>query len=367
MAKNYVSKLPRDIREYFHILSPNYPEWLNDYINTPEMLRLQHVSNLCGCQFLAIWDTPRSYSILDHSIACALIVWHFTNNKAQTLAALFHDISSPAFKHCIDIMNGDAKKQESTEHYTYRMLKNAKKIRRLLKRDGIKLKEVKDYRLYPIADNDMPKLSSDRLEYTFMNAYLVRDYKATLPLSKIKKLYQNIIIGKNEVGEEELAFSDYKIARQFIDIAQKLWPNWCNNRYRLVAKYYADILKRSIKAKDLTLEDLYLLDDDKIINILKKSKDKTIRIDIEKFIKAKKWHEGSKKPADSKYCITNYAIKHRYIDPLVCTSYDLDVHSGQEQISFKRLSIISPQAKQCINQIKKYKSPKYAWFDFDML
>ena len=41
----------------------------------------------------------REYSILEHSVGVALITWHFTRDKKQTLAALFHDISSPAFKH----------------------------------------------------------------------------------------------------------------------------------------------------------------------------------------------------------------------------------------------------------------------------
>ena len=42
----------------------------------------------------------------------------------------------------------------------------------LLKRDNIKLEEVDDYHIYPVADNDTPKLSADRLEYSLSNALL---------------------------------------------------------------------------------------------------------------------------------------------------------------------------------------------------
>ncbi len=35
----------------------------------------------------------------------------------------------------------------------------------LLTRDNIRVEEVLDYHIYPIADNDTPKLSADRLEY----------------------------------------------------------------------------------------------------------------------------------------------------------------------------------------------------------
>ena len=48
----------------------------------------------------------------------------------------------------------------------------------LLKRDNIKIDEVADYHIYPIADNDTPMLSADRLEYTLSNG-----------LGQIKKLW----------------------------------------------------------------------------------------------------------------------------------------------------------------------------------
>lgn len=37
----------------------------------------------------------------------------------------------------------------------------------LLKRDNIFIEEVCDYKKYPLADNETPKLAADRLEYNF--------------------------------------------------------------------------------------------------------------------------------------------------------------------------------------------------------
>ena len=45
----------------------------------------------------------------------------------------------------------------------------------LLNRDGIKVEEISDYHIYPIADNDTPKLSADRFEYTFSNGIFLYD------------------------------------------------------------------------------------------------------------------------------------------------------------------------------------------------
>ena len=67
-------------------------------------------------------------------------------------------------------MNGDANKQESTEDLTEAMILESDEIMKLLMRDNIKVEEVANYHIYSIADNDIPKLSADRLEYTLINA-----------------------------------------------------------------------------------------------------------------------------------------------------------------------------------------------------
>ncbi len=106
---------------------------------------------------------------MEHSIAVSLIIWNSTKDRKQTLADLFHDIATPVFKHCIDFMNKDYEKQESTEERTTKIIRESKEIMALLKRDNIRLEEINDYHIYPIADNDTPKLSADRLEYTLSN------------------------------------------------------------------------------------------------------------------------------------------------------------------------------------------------------
>ena len=138
------------------------------------------------------------YSVLVHSVGVALIIWNFTGDKKQAIAGLLHDISSPAFKHCIDFLNGDAENQETTEEDTENVIKNSKEIMELLKRDNLKLEEVSDYKIYPIADNKAPKLSADRLEYTFQNG---RYFKNIWDLDTIKEMYEDIIIIENEEKE----------------------------------------------------------------------------------------------------------------------------------------------------------------------
>ena len=148
------------------------------------------------------------FSSLDHSVAVALIAWHFTHDKKQTLSGLFHDIATPAFKHCVDFLNGDYMTQESTEDLTTEIIKKSKEIMKLLKRDNIELSEIDNYHLYPIADNDTPKLSADRLEYSLSNALFT--YRL-LDVASIKEIYDDIEIQTNEEKEIELGFKTKKM------------------------------------------------------------------------------------------------------------------------------------------------------------
>ena len=189
--ESYFESLNKEVQEYLKILSPEFPKWLLDYINTPEILRLDGIGMSCGTLYTKVYNDKYFYSSLTHSIAVALIIWNFTQDKKQTLAGLFHDISTPTFKHCIDFMNGDSEHQESTEERTEQIIKNSKEIMLLLSRDNIKVEEISDYHIYPIADNDTPKLSADRFEYTLSGGlYQVKVFE----LKDIEKYYNNIII-----------------------------------------------------------------------------------------------------------------------------------------------------------------------------
>jgi len=114
----YFENLNEEVKQYFKILSPEFPEWLLEYINTPEMMRLDGIGMSNGTLYTKVYCDRYFYSSLTHSVAVALIIWHFTHDKKQTISGLFHDIATPTFKHCIDFMNGDFEKQESTEERT---------------------------------------------------------------------------------------------------------------------------------------------------------------------------------------------------------------------------------------------------------
>ena len=338
----YYDNVSKEIKDYFKILEPDFPEWLNEYIDTKELLSQQYISITCGTIYSDLFESDFFFSSLDHSVAVALIVWHFTHDRKQTLSGLFHDIATPAFKHCVDFLNGDYMAQESTEDLTTEMIKNSKEITTLLKRDKINIEEVDNYHLYPIADNDTPKLSADRLEYSLSNALFT--YKL-LDFESIKEIYDNIEIQSNEENEIELGFKTKKIARDFVKVTSRLSVIYREDRTRYSMQLLADILKRLSNENKIFKKDLYELKESDVISIIENSKYNNI-FNIWK--NAKKVKISKEEPKDVYY--VHHGAKVRYIDPL---------------FNGKRISKCCKIANRFIENNLAYDMNNYVYLDFN--
>ena len=338
----YIDSVDKRVLDYFNVLEPNFPEWLNDYIETKELLKQRYISVTCGKIYSNLFEIDFFFSSLDHSVAVALIVWHFTHDKKQTLSGLFHDIATPVFKHCVDFLNGDYMTQESTEDLTSKIIGSSKEIMDLLKRDNIKLEEVDDYHIYPVADNDTPKLSADRLEYSLSNALLTNKL---LNIDEIKKIYSDVILDKDEEGTLELSFKSKATALEFVKITSKLSIIYREDRTRYSMQLLADIIKKLNEDRLITKEDLYNMKESEVIEIIENSKYK----DIFNIWKNAKNIKVSKEKPENVYFV-HHGAKIRYIDPLV---------------NKKRISSISEGAKEEIDKNLSYDMNNYVYLDFN--
>lgn len=344
--EKYFERLKEPIKEYFDILSPEKPEFIEEYIQTPEMQKQAGISVSCGTYYSKLFpEITLWYSSLEHSVAVALIIWNFTKDKKQTLSGLFHDIATPVFKHCIDFMNGDYEKQESTEELTTKIISKSKEIMNLLNRDGIKIEEINDYHRYPIADNDTPMLSSDRLEYTLSNGLGVR--KKLWNLNEVKEIYENIEIQKNEEEIEELGFKDIEVAKKFVKNMSILSKSYIDSRTKLSMQLLADIIRKMSEEKQITRNDLYNLSEKEIIEKIENYEKQRNSKQFEMWKNTTNVFE-SDRYVENKYC-KSLKSKIRYINPLV---------------KYKRINQISEIAKQYIDSCLNFKTKKYAYFDF---
>ena len=345
----YLENLNPMIKEYFKILSNDFPDFLLPYIETPRMQKQDGISVSCGTYYSDMFDNIW-YSSLDHSVAVALIIWNFTHDKKQTLSGLFHDISTPAFKHCIDFMNNDHETQESTENLTRTMILESKEIMSLLKKDGIDIDEVADYHIYPIADNDTPMLSADRLEYTLTNG--LGQVKKIWNLDEIRKVYSNIIVIEKEDKTPEMCFKNKNIAERFVEVMSELSILYMEDKRRFGMQFLADIMKLMSQDGIVSITDLYELSEEEVIEKIKECKNHNIAncFNI--------WQNSldvkvSDKNINNKYSV-NVKAKKRYINPLVKTKNGIF-----------RISDISNKAKNNIDKCLNYTFDRYVYMDFD--
>jgi len=346
---NYLDKLSDETRNYYKILSEEFPNFLEEYIETPAMLRLDGISMFPGGDHTKILNIKNFNSRLKHSIGVALIVWNFTKDKKQTLAGLFHDISTPAFSHIVDFINGDYLNQESTEDLTKYMIENSKEIMQLLNRDGIKVEEVCDYHIYPIADNSTPMLSADRLEYTFSDGL---EIEGIFDLDKINRIYKDLSVLKNENNEIELGFNNLEMAEEFVHNANKLWLLISGgNEINFIMQFWTDYLKSSMNKGYIKEVNLYKMSEKEIIEKIKKQADREMVKILEKFQNAISIGRSNIEIKD-KYCVSVKA-KKRYINPLV-----------NNKDKAKRVTVLSCEAKKIIEEIKVFEDSKFAYLDF---
>ncbi len=113
----------------------------------------------------------------------------------------------------------------------------------LLKKYAISLEEVCNYHIYPIADNNSPKLSADRLEYSF------RKFQSfgLKSLNDIISYYSDLIIGMNEDQENEIMFTSSELALDFSLCSLKNSINDVSDDDRFAMKFLANILHLCIK------------------------------------------------------------------------------------------------------------------------
>ena len=292
------------------IYSDDFPLFIEELINTPEFKRLENVGMNCGCEYTSfpIFAKGKEYTRYKHSIGVALIIWHFTKDIKQSIAGLLHDISSPVFAHVVDFLNGDHENQESTEEKTEEIIENSKEIQKILKKYNLTTKDVYDYHMYPIADNDSPLLSADRLEYTLGNAFYY-DFKS---MDELKDMYDDLVVSKNEFGQDEISFKSLDKATEFASVSILNSKVYTADYDRFSMQYLADLLKLAVDKNIITLDDLYTTEDEVI---LKLERDEELNSKFNEFKSFSKILTSKEKPTHGYW--VNIPAKRRYINPRV--------------------------------------------------
>lgn len=240
----------------WNIYHNDIPDFVRRIAQTAPMRRLQQVGMNCGCEYTSFptFDLAEPYSRYEHSVGAGLIVWHFTHDVQQSVAALLHDIATPAFAHVVDFLHNDHERQESTEDLTLATIQSCPELVVILTELSLSPEDVADYHLFPIADNDTPRLSSDRLEYTMGN--IVNFGLASH--ERVGELYRNLCVGTNEEGNPEIVFTDVELASAFARLSLQCSKLYVSDEDRYAMQRLALLLKEAIGREVIAEADLML-------------------------------------------------------------------------------------------------------------
>ena len=382
-----------DISEYFEILCSrsDYPSFLDRYIQLPVMQRLAGVGLLCGTDWTPLYRNRFYYSRLDHSKGVALIVWHFTHDKAQTIAGLLHDISTPVFSHVSDFRKGDALTQTATEEPTARIIRGDAELGLLLAEDGLTAPKVEDYHIYPIADNEIPQLSADRLEYMFPSGMAL---DGSWTMEEIRRCYNDLTILKNEEGRNELGFRSLEVAELYCEHFCMIGHILQLNENKLTLHMLGQIMNMAEKAGVVSESDFMTLSEREVMerlddhakhdshtkldshaelvsasitsseqrsrnNFGMTSEDDKLCKYYKTFRTMTKIEHTNEALQENEYFCVNLKVKQRYINPLVVAQNSTVDSTDSTNVKSVRLSDISEKARSIIEDFKSYSDTPY--------
>lgn len=341
----YLDYINDEIKEYYMILCNNdYPYFIDKYINTKDLKRLEGIGHFCGCDYTGLFKMKFWYSRLHHSIACALMMWNFTKDRNQTLAALFHDLGTPAFSHCIDFLLNDPINQESSELNVKEIINNSEEIKTLLKEDNISIEDINDVSKYPVMENNKPKICVDRLEGIFCTGLVWARFWENIG---IKKIYQDISILTDENEKLEIGFNTLTIANSFFKGVYKYSIILQQNEDKFTLKYLSDIIKEMISKNQINKKDLYNLSENEILKLIERDKSLGHRLSVLKDIE---YLKRSNNEPIGYYVSTE--IKKKYVIPLI-----------RYKDEIVRLDKVSKTCKKLLDKYLEYKDSLYSYIE----
>lgn len=246
------------------------PEFLKKYLELPVMQRLKDISLLCGMDYASpyMYDFAFYISRYDHSLNVALITWKLTHDKTQTLAALFHDISTPVFSHVIDYMNKDYVEQETTERMISDVLLTSRELITYLKKDNVNIADILDFKQFSTVDLPRPSLCADRLENLIgVGMAWVQD----LSYEDARNIIASMYLSTNEQGKREIAVSSNYVGEKLVDINKKVNDLTHTSEDTYMMLLLAEIVQKTIDEGIIIYDDLYKMTEHRYMALVERN------------------------------------------------------------------------------------------------
>ena len=258
------------------------------------------------------------------------------------------------------------------------MIRKNAELMNLLAEDGLTAEQVEDYHIYPIADNEIPQLSADRLEYMFPSGMALNDCWS---MEEIQTVYRDLEVLRAEDGVEELGFKTVETAELYCEKFCMIGHILQLNEDKLTLQMLGEIMNLAERLGVLSEDDFMTLSENQVIAKLEEfckaqggvtSRDEKIKLcRLYKTFRqmTKIEHTELALPEDQYFCV-NLKVKQRFINPLVIstgsiTAGDTLCTAGgtgtPADCTTKgvRLSQVSQKSAKIIEDFKKFSDTPY--------
>jgi len=192
-----------------------------------------------------------AHSRFEHSIGDYLLLKIYGAPIEEQIAGLIHDVSHSAFSHCIDyVLDAGSEKEHNHQDNVFDDYVRKSEIPEILKKYNLDLDYILDDKNFPLKENDLPDLCSDRIDYSLRTATIFKEIKNG-------KFFIDNLTAK----DGKWIFKDFESAKKYAELFLKLNTNYyAGIQSAVMFRTVGDCLRYALSKKYISETDLYTTD-----------------------------------------------------------------------------------------------------------
>ncbi|OHA88130.1 MAG: hypothetical protein A2653_03105 [Candidatus Zambryskibacteria bacterium RIFCSPHIGHO2_01_FULL_43_25] len=219
-----------------------------ELINSQTLQRLKEIDQ---AGYFEPHSPGTAHSRFEHSIGDYLLLKIYGAPIEEQIAGLIHDVSHSAFSHCIDyVLDAGSEKEHNHQDNVFDDYVRKSEIPEILKKYNLDLDYILDDKNFPLKENDLPDLCSDRIDYSLRTATVFKEIENG-------KFFIDNLTAKNG----KWIFKDFKSAKKYAELFLKLNTNYYAGLPSAVMfRTVGDYLRYALSEKYISETDLYTTD-----------------------------------------------------------------------------------------------------------
>ena len=219
-----------------------------DLINSQTFQRLKEIDQ---AGYFEPHFPGTAHSRFEHSIGDYLLLKMYGAPIEEQIAGLIHDVSHSAFSHCIDyVLDAGSEKAHNHQDNVFDEFVRKSEIPQILKKYNLDLGYILDDKNFPLKENDLPDLCSDRIDYSLRTATVFNEIENG-------KYFTDNLLAENG----KWIFKDFESAEKYARLFLKLNTDYYAGLPSAVMfRTVGDYLRYALSKNYISETDLYTTD-----------------------------------------------------------------------------------------------------------